>query len=188
MDKIQRHSAASLDETRVEYILAAVDSARQIFPSHVIKKKNAAEEKHHSSTKLSGEDISVAVNGQLLEEWTEEDTTNVNGFMEKRVSIFSVDGKYILPHEITGTISRDKKMMATSISKTLASAHVSCAERWKSFEQTIIFQIGTLDQLESIIQLIYSCFPCYHVLTNSTAPQLTIETTYMYNPQFLDLL
>ena len=120
MDKIQRHSAASLDETRVEYILAAVDSARQIFPSHVIKKKNAAEEKHHSSTKLSGEDISVAVNGQLLEEWTEEDTTNVNGFMEKRVSIFSVDGKYILPNEITGTISRDKKMMATSISKTLA--------------------------------------------------------------------
>ena len=70
----------------MEYILAAVDSARQIFPNHVIQKKNAAEQEHRSSTKLSGDDISVAVNGCQLEEWTEEDVTDENGLMaQKRV-------------------------------------------------------------------------------------------------------
>ena len=68
----------------MEYILVAVNSARQIFLSHVIQKKNAAEQERRSSTKLSGDNISVAVNGQL-EEWTEEDVTNGNGFKEERV-------------------------------------------------------------------------------------------------------
>lgn len=74
----------STDETRVEYIMAAVESARRAFPNHVKRKENST--KPHSSTAAFGtENTVVAVNGQF-ESWIEEDVGEVKEVMDERVS------------------------------------------------------------------------------------------------------
>ena len=71
----------------MEYILAAVNSARKAFPSHLTKKKNGAKQENQLNAELSNGNSDVAVNGQF-EEWTEEGATDVNGSAE-------VKGKWI---------------------------------------------------------------------------------------------
>ena len=83
LNRIQRCSV-STDETRVEYIMAAVESARRAFPNHVKRKENST--KPHSSTAAFGtENTAVAVNGQF-ESWIEEDVREVKEIMDERVS------------------------------------------------------------------------------------------------------
>jgi len=86
LDRIQLQSSASLDETRVEYILAAVNSARKAFPSHLTKKKNGAKQENQLTAELSNGNSDVAVNGQF-EEWTEEGATDVNGSVENEGAV-----------------------------------------------------------------------------------------------------
>ena len=64
--------------------MAAVDSARKAFPSHLARKKNGAESEHRQIEKLSSDNTCAAINGQF-EDWTEEDGADVNGFLEERV-------------------------------------------------------------------------------------------------------
>lgn len=80
LDRIQQQSP-SLDETRVEFIMAAVDSAREAFPSHLSKKNNVAEQ-HHGPT--CDNNTVVTMNGQL-EGWTEENAGDEKAFVEERV-------------------------------------------------------------------------------------------------------
>ncbi|CAH3186731.1 unnamed protein product, partial [Porites evermanni] len=81
LNRIQRCSV-STDETRVEYIMAAVESARRAFPNHVKRKENST--KPHSSTAAFGtENNVVAVNGQF-ESWIEEDVREVKEVMDER--------------------------------------------------------------------------------------------------------
>ena len=65
----------------MEYILAAVNSARKAFPSHLTKKKSGAKQENQLTAELSNGNSDVAVNGQF-EEWTEEGVTDVNGSVE----------------------------------------------------------------------------------------------------------
>lgn len=84
LNRIQRCSV-STDETRVDYIMAAVESARRAFPNHVKRTENST--KPHSSTAAFGtENTVVAVNGQF-ESWMEEDVGEVKEVMDERVSV-----------------------------------------------------------------------------------------------------
>ena len=76
LNRIQQ-STASVDDTRVEYILAAVDSARKAFPSHLAQRKN-------DDQQGSGVDNHVNYNGRL-DGWREEQISDVNGFVEDKV-------------------------------------------------------------------------------------------------------
>ena len=74
----------STDETRVDYIMAAVESARRAFPNHVKRKENST--KPHPSTAAFGtKNTVVAVNGQF-ESWVEEDVGEVKEVVDERVS------------------------------------------------------------------------------------------------------
>lgn len=74
LDRIQQ-STASVDDTRVEYILAAVDSARKAFPCHLAQRKNDDQQ---------GSGIDNHVNGRL-DGWREDQISDVNGFVEDKV-------------------------------------------------------------------------------------------------------
>jgi len=65
------------------------------------------------------------------------------------------------------------------------SLHLGSSESRKTLEQKFIFQIGTLNlryQRTVFILLIYSCFSCHYVPTNSIAPLSPYKPTH--NPQF----
>ena len=74
----------STDETRVEYIMAAVESARRAFPNHV-KRKEKSTKPHSSTAAFGSENTVVAVNGQF-ESWIEEDVREVKEVIDQRVS------------------------------------------------------------------------------------------------------
>ena len=81
MNRIQQLTAG-VDETRMEYILDAVDSARKAFPRHFSKRKNTDE--NGSTIGPSTSVVDTPVNGRA-DEWTEEHVANVNGFVEEKV-------------------------------------------------------------------------------------------------------
>ena len=68
----------SLDETRVQYILDAVDSARKAFPRQPINKKKSVQQERISRRK------DTDIHGQHC---TENDVADQNGLVEERVSI-----------------------------------------------------------------------------------------------------
>ena len=84
MNRIQQLTAG-VDETRMDYILDAVDSARKAFPRHFSKRKNTDE--NGSTIGPSTSVVDSPVNGRMDErtEWTEEHVANVNGFVEDKV-------------------------------------------------------------------------------------------------------
>ena len=75
----------SLDETRVQYILDAVYSARIAFPRQSNNKKKRVQQERISSSK------DTIVNGQ---HWTENDAADQNGLVEGRVSIIIIINYY----------------------------------------------------------------------------------------------
>lgn len=80
LNRIQQLTAG-VDETRMDYILDAVDSARKAFPRHFSKRKNTDE---NGSTIGPGTSVvDTPVNGRA-DEWTEEHVANVNGFVEDK--------------------------------------------------------------------------------------------------------
>ena len=80
LDRLQQHSSVSLDDTRVQYILDAVDSARRAFPRHFNKKKKIVEQERESSKN----GVALAVNGQ---DWTDDCDAEKNGFVDEKVNI-----------------------------------------------------------------------------------------------------
>ena len=84
LNRIQQ-STASVDDTRVEYILAAVDSARKAFPCRLAQRKNDNQQGSDLNVMLSGSDVGNQVNGRL-DKWREENIPDVNGFVEDKVS------------------------------------------------------------------------------------------------------
>ena len=80
LDRLQQHSSVSLDDTRVQYILDAVDSARRAFPRHFNKKKKTVEQERESSKN----GVVLAVNGQ---DWIDDCDAEKNGFVDEKVNI-----------------------------------------------------------------------------------------------------
>ena len=83
LNRIQQ-STASVDDTRVDYILTAVDSARKAFPCRLARRKNDDQQGSDLNVKLSGSDVDNHVNGRL-DGWREEHIPDVNGFVEDKV-------------------------------------------------------------------------------------------------------
>ena len=83
LNRIQQ-CTASVDDTRVDYILTAVDSARKAFPCRLVQRKNDDQQGSDLNVKLSGSDVGNHVNGRL-DEWREENIPDVNGFVEDKV-------------------------------------------------------------------------------------------------------
>ncbi|KAJ7376768.1 Activating signal cointegrator 1 complex subunit 2 [Desmophyllum pertusum] len=80
LNRMQK-SKASVDETRVDYILAAVDSARKAFPCHLAQINNGG--KQDSGPIVDLNDADKSVNGRS-DEWTEEHISDVNGFIKEK--------------------------------------------------------------------------------------------------------
>ena len=78
-------STASVDETRMDYILAAVDSARKAFPCHVTKRKHDNQAGSGPKAAFDRSDVDSPVNDHLGE-WTEKHISDVNGFVEVKVT------------------------------------------------------------------------------------------------------
>ena len=74
LDKLEQLSSVSLDETRVQYILDAVDSARKAFPRQSNNKKKSVQQERISHRKDTGQYC------------TENDVSDQNGLVEERVS------------------------------------------------------------------------------------------------------
>ena len=74
LDKLEQLSSVSLDETRVQYILDAVDSARKAFPRQPSNKKKSVQQERISHRKDTGQHC------------TENDVSDQNGLVEERVS------------------------------------------------------------------------------------------------------
>lgn len=68
----------------MDYILAAVDSARKAFPCHLAQRKNVDPQGSGENFTLRGSDVDNQVNGRL-NEWREERISDVNGFVEYKV-------------------------------------------------------------------------------------------------------
>ena len=79
-----QQSTVSVDDTRADYILAAVNSARKAFPCHLAPRKNYDQQGSGPKGTLSGSDVDHPVNGRL-DGWTEEHISDVNGFVEDKV-------------------------------------------------------------------------------------------------------
>lgn len=72
LDKLEQLSSVSLDETRVQYILDAVDSARKAFPRQPNSKKKSVQQERISHRKDTGQHC------------TENDVSDQNGLVEER--------------------------------------------------------------------------------------------------------
>ena len=68
----------------MDYILAAVDSARKAFPCHLARRRNDDQQGSGANVTLSGSDVDNQLNGRL-DGWTEEHIADVNGFVEEKV-------------------------------------------------------------------------------------------------------
>ena len=75
LHKLEHLSSVSLDETRVQYTLDAVDSARKAFPRQSNNKKKSVQQERISHRKDTGQQC------------TENDVSEQNGLVEERVSI-----------------------------------------------------------------------------------------------------
>lgn len=80
-----QQSTASVDETRVDYILAAVDSARRAFPCRVTQRKIGNQAGSGPKVAVNGRDADNPVDGHL-DKWTEENILDVNGFVDDKVT------------------------------------------------------------------------------------------------------
>ena len=79
-----QQSVASVDDTRVDYILAAVDSARKAFPCHLAQRKNDHQQGGGLNVIPSSSDAENHVNSRVHRR-TEEHISDVNGFVEDKV-------------------------------------------------------------------------------------------------------
>lgn len=80
-----QQSTVSVDDTRVDYILFAVESARKAFPCHLIRRKNDSQAGSGPHVGVnSGDDDHPA--HDHLDRWTDEHVSDVNGFMEDKVT------------------------------------------------------------------------------------------------------
>ena len=77
-------STASVDDTRVDYILEAVGSARKAFPCHLAQRKNGDPQGKDVNVPSTGSDVDNHVNGRV-DRHTEDYVSDVNGFMEDKV-------------------------------------------------------------------------------------------------------
>lgn len=80
LNRIQQLTA-SVDETRMDYILDAVESARKAFPRHFTKRKNTDENGLTVGRSTNVVDTLVNVRADEL---TEEHFANVNGFVDDK--------------------------------------------------------------------------------------------------------
>ncbi len=80
-----QQSTASVDETRVDYILAAVDSARRAFPCRVTQRKAGSQAGSDPKVAVNGSSVTNPANGHS-DKWTEESIADVNGFVEDKVT------------------------------------------------------------------------------------------------------
>ena len=68
----------------MDYILAAVDSARKAFPCHLAQRKKDNPQGSGVNVTLGGSDVGNHVNGRL-DGWREKHISDVNGFVEDKV-------------------------------------------------------------------------------------------------------
>ena len=79
-----QQSTASVDDTRVDYILEAVGSARKAFPCHLAQRKNGDPQVKGLNVISSGSDVDNHVNGRE-DRHTEDYISDMNGFVEDKV-------------------------------------------------------------------------------------------------------
>ena len=79
-----QQSTASVDDTRVDYILEAVGSARKAFPCHLAQRKNGDPQEKDVNITSCGHDVDSHVNGRE-DRHTEDYISDMNGFVEDKV-------------------------------------------------------------------------------------------------------
>lgn len=102
LDRLQQHSSVSLDDTRVQYILDAVDSARRAFPRHFNKKKKIVEQERESSKN----GVALAVNGQ---DWTDDCDAGKTGFVDEKIA--GATSKTVSDEELFSMVSHIQDLL-----------------------------------------------------------------------------